>query len=284
MSTVVMAPERPLRQARETLKFALLVALVAIGVDAVIAHGLFWDNDPYWTYWVTKTFLIATVFVIGTALMGTGLVAGLVITAVHTLVLEIYYQWLAPVGLPQEPEWLDFNHLWVTGVPAHYLAILAGYLAALWIWRRHRPDLPATPGARAATSYALVAALLILVTDGLLTHGLLRGDFPGWTYFVQHLLVGFVFLFGWRVYVGADWPALLVGAVGLALLFTGYGMYLGPMGLPFEPPRYLGYSALWTQQFPGALVAGLIGQWGAGRLIHLQLRPAVLARGAAEAI
>src|SRR5687767_7962884 len=121
---------------RDTAKFGLLIALCAIFIDAVIAHGLFWENDPYWTYWITKSFLIATVFIIGTAFVGIGLVQGLAITLVHTAILEIYYEFLAPVGLPQEPQWLDDNHLWVTGVPVHYLAIFIGYLMALWIWRR----------------------------------------------------------------------------------------------------------------------------------------------------
>ena len=134
----------------DVLKFGILVGLSAIFIDASIAHGLFWDNDPYWTYWITKTFLITSVFTFGTAFLGVGIVPGAILTAVHTLILEIYYQWLAPVGLPQEPEWLDFNHLWITGVPAHYLAIFAGYLLALWLWRRNRvgveldraPELP----------------------------------------------------------------------------------------------------------------------------------------------
>src|SRR3954471_14812200 len=95
---------------RSTAKFAAGVGLAAIFVDAVVAHGLFWENDPYWTYWVTKTFLITTVFTLGTALLGTGVKQGLWLTALHTAILEAYYQWFAPVGLPQEPEWLDFNH------------------------------------------------------------------------------------------------------------------------------------------------------------------------------
>lgn len=53
--------------AKDTVKFSILVGFSAIFIDAVIAHGLFWDNDPYWTYWVTKTFLITTVFLFGTA-------------------------------------------------------------------------------------------------------------------------------------------------------------------------------------------------------------------------
>ena len=47
---------------RDTAKFGILTGLAAIFIDATIAHGLFWENDPYWTYWITKSFLIATVF------------------------------------------------------------------------------------------------------------------------------------------------------------------------------------------------------------------------------
>ncbi len=125
--------------AKDTVKFSILVGLSAIFIDAVIAHGLFWENDPYWTYWITKTFLIATFFLFGTTVVGIGIVPGLVLTAIHTAIPEIYYQWFAHVGLPQEPEWLDFDHLWTTGVPAHFLAIFAGYLLALWLWRRNHP-------------------------------------------------------------------------------------------------------------------------------------------------
>src|SRR5215212_12175924 len=94
----------------DVLKFGVSVGFAAILMDAAIAHGLFLENDPYWTYWITKTFLIATVFTLGTAFFGIGLWQGIVFTAVHTLILEGYYQWFAPVGLPQEPEWLDFSH------------------------------------------------------------------------------------------------------------------------------------------------------------------------------
>jgi len=195
---------------RDTAKFGVLTALCAIFIDAVVAHGLFWDNDPYWTYWITKSFLIATVFTFGTALIGIGIGQGLILTVVHTAILEIYYQWLAPVGLPQEPEWLDFNHLWVTGVPVHYLAILTGYFIALWIWRRSAPSggqerdsVGPRAGARSLAISALGVTLLILVLSGIITHALLIGRFPGITYFVQHLLIGFIFLallFGWLAY------------------------------------------------------------------------------------
>ena len=274
----------PLRAAsrlstRDTAKFGILVGLAAIFIDAAIAHGLFWENDPYWTYWITKSFLIATVFIIGTAFLGIGIVQGAIITAVHTAILEVYYEWLAPVGLPQEPEWLDDKHLWTTGVPAHYLAILTGYLIALWIWRRSDPaqrrpaerdDREGADGRRAtAASLAiasLVATLLTLLLSGIITHGLLFGKFPGITFFVQHLLVGFVFVYLWWAYVGMAGSGWLVGALMLSLVWTSYGMYLGPTGLP-EKVHYLGYHDLWFRAFPGDLVAALIALFASTRIL-----------------
>lgn len=258
--------------ARDTAKFAVLVGLCAIFVDAAIAHGLFWENDPYWTYWITKSFLITTVFAVGTAFLGTGIVQGLIITAVHTAILEIYYEWLSPIGLPQEPEWLDDNHLWITGVPAHYLAILAGYLMALWIWRRATAAemAPANdrPQAGAATVVvsSLITTLLVLVLSGVITHALLLGEFPGVTYFVQHLLVGFVFVLLWSTYVGMEKAGWIVGALMLGLVWTSYGLYLGPTGLPQEV-HYLGYQQLWMRAFPGDFVAALIGFFVPGRVV-----------------
>lgn len=70
-------------------KFTALVALLAILADAAVGHALLWENDPYWTYWVTKTFLIATVFGLGTAWLGTGVGRGAVITLVHTVILTL---------------------------------------------------------------------------------------------------------------------------------------------------------------------------------------------------
>lgn len=266
-------------RSRDVVKFGFAVGFAAIFIDASIAHGLFWDNDPYWTYWITKTFLITTVFTLGTAFGGVGILQGLVLTAIHTLVLEVYYQWLAPVGLPQEPEWLDFNHLWTTGVPAHYLAILGGYLLVLWIWRRNSL-VPRESGAgggadadaRLAAMLALAAALVILLLDGLLTQGVLLQKFPGLTFFVQHLLIGFVFLYAWGIYVGFDLSGWIVGSVMLSLVWTTYSMYLGPQGLPTEPPTYLGYDDLWTKSFPGGFVAALAGLGLTTRFI----RPALL--------
>lgn len=257
--------------ARDTAKFGILVGLGAIFIDAVIAHGLFWENDPYWTYWITKSFLISTVFILGTAFLGIGIGQGVIITAVHTAILEIYYEWLAPIGLPQEPEWLDDKHLWTTGVPAHYLSILTGYFIALWIWRRatsaaadRRREAPRAGADRGGVTSAaiavsaLVSTLIILVLSGIVTHAVLLGTFPGITYFVQHLLVGFVFLYLWSAYVGMRGGGWIVAALMLSLVWVAYGMYLGPTGLP-EKVHYLGYHDLWFRAFPGDFLAALLG-------------------------
>jgi hypothetical protein len=116
---------------REIAKFGVAVGFLGIFYDAAIAHGLFWENDPYWTYWITKTFLITSVFSLTTAFFGIGLAQGVIGTLVHTAILEVYYQWLSPIGLPREAQWLDFDHLWITGVPAHYAVIFASYATAL---------------------------------------------------------------------------------------------------------------------------------------------------------
>lgn len=275
--------------ARETAKFGVLVGLGAIFIDAVIAHGLFWENDPYWNYWITKSFLIATVFIIGTAFLGVGIAQGAVITVVHTAILEIYYEWLAPVGLPQEPEWLDDKHLWTTGIPAHYLSILTGYLIALWVWRRGAASVStgarskgsATADGRSETAAGLVVSALlttivILVLSGIITHALLLGRFPGITYFVQHLLVGFVFVFLWSAYVGMGGSGWIVGALMLALVWVSYGMYLGPTGLP-QKVHYLGYEDLWFRAFPGDFAAALVGMFASTKLWRLSPRTGVFA-------
>jgi hypothetical protein len=260
---------------RDLVKFGLLIALAAIFIDAAVAHGLFWDNDPYWTYWITKTFLIATVFIVGTGLIGAGLVQGAVITAAHTLILEIYYQWLAPVGLPQEPEWLDFNHLWITGVPVHYLAIFAGYLMALWLWRLNRPAEAerASAETRGLAAYAVGVGVLIVALDGVITQGVLLRDFPGLTFFVQHILIGVVFVAVWGAYTPKTVASAIVGALMLALVWTAYGMYLGPRGLPNSVPVYSGYGDLWLRSFPGHFVAVVLGLLLAHRFASDRLLP-----------
>jgi hypothetical protein len=79
---------------------------------------------------------MATVFGLGTAWFGMGLLKGALITAAHILALTVYYWSLSPIGLPSQPEWLDFEHTWATGLPVHFGVYYLGYVIALWLWRR----------------------------------------------------------------------------------------------------------------------------------------------------
>jgi len=262
---------RDLLQAKDLVKFGSLVALASIFFDAAIAHGLFWENDPYWTYWITKTFLIATVFMFGTAVLGAGILPGLILTAIHTVVLTVYYQWLAPVGLPQEPEWLDFYHLWITGLPAHFLTILAGYFLALWLWRRNRPMAATAHGAAETwhfAVYSLLVAVIAVAIDLIVTQLILLRDFPGVTFLVQHLLLAFVFVAAWTAYAGFSRAGWIVGSLMLSLVWVTYNMYLGPRGLPLRAPTYSGFEDLWWRAFPGGFVSALVGWWVAGALMR----------------
>jgi hypothetical protein len=253
--------------ARGVAKFTALVALLAILSDAAVGHGLLWENDPYWTYWVTKTFLIATVFGLGTAWLGAGIGRGAVITLVHTIVLTVYYWTLSPIGLPSHANWLDLEHTWLTGVPVHFAVIYLGYLTALWIWRRR----PLEDGAAARDALAALAAgVAIVVIAGLLT-SLAVGDFPGVTWFVVRLLITVPFLLLWWTAAARDWPAAVGGAITLALMWGTYGHFLSPSGLPDFPLRitsdapppaeveWLDYRELWLISVPiYLLVSGLV--------------------------
>ena len=245
---------------RDLAKFTGAVALLAIFADAAVGHGLLWENDPYWTYWVTKTFLIATVFGLGTALVGVGITRGAVITAVHTVVLTIYYWSFSPIGLPSSPEWLDLEHTWVTGVPVHFGVIYLGYLLALWLWRRREGNreegnLASIAGAALVTSLAVV-----VVGGGLMSLAL--GDFPGFTWFLVRLLITVPFVLIWWAFARRDRLSAVVGGVVLAFTWATYSHFLGPVGLPdgslrvFEqdPPgatvRWLDYRETWLVGLP----------------------------------
>jgi hypothetical protein len=69
-------PGRDLLTGHQVAKFGVMVGFVGIFFDASLAHGLFWENDPYWTYWITKTFLITSLFSLTTAVFGIGLAQG----------------------------------------------------------------------------------------------------------------------------------------------------------------------------------------------------------------
>jgi hypothetical protein len=223
-------------------KFTGAVALFAILADAAVGHALLWENDPYWTYWITKTFLIATVFGLGTAWLGASAARGAAITAVHTLVLTVYYWSLSPIGLPSHPEWLDLEHTWVTGLPVHFGVIYLGYLGALWLWRRRAvvaetgDDTAGSVASDAGRALAVGAA--IVVVAGLLEAAAV-GTFPGVTFFVVRLLIAVPFTLAWWAAAGRDRAAAVGGGVTLSLVLATYSHFLGPVGLPDTNLRLL---------------------------------------------
>jgi hypothetical protein len=253
------------------IKFGVAVGFFGIFYDAALAHGLFWENDPYWTYWITKTFLITTVFGLATAFFGIGLAQGALATVVHTAILEIYYQWFSPIGLPRQPQWLSFDHLWITGVPVHYAVIFAGYLTALWLWRR-QPAIASTwqVSPRRLAVFAMVATALVLILDGIITQGLIVRENPVLTFCLVRALISVPFFLALGAFVGLDGVGIAVGSVLLALVWTTYSMFLGPVGLPWGEIKYPGYETLWLRSFPGQLLSMLFGTWLAARLTGLE--------------
>jgi hypothetical protein len=219
-------------------RFTALAALLAIFVDAAIGHAMLWGNDPYWTYWITDTLLMATVFGLGTAWLGIGLVRGAVITAIHMLLLTVYYWSLSPIGLPSQPEWLDLEHTWITGLPVHFAVYYLGYVIALWLWRHHlASDLePETSTARQATVGVGVAVAVVIVAG--LLQALVLGEFPGVTWFVMRIAVASAFTLAWWSIAGRDRTAAITGGIMLGFLLVAYGHFLGPVGLPNSEFRF----------------------------------------------
>jgi len=267
-TTQQLRPDR--LSAAGVAKFTTTVALAAIFIDASVGHGLTWENDPYWTYWVTKTFLIATIFGLGTAWFGIGVGRGAIITAVHTIALTVYYWTFSPIGLPSTPTWLDLEHTWVTGVPIHFGVIYVGYLLALWAWRRRaefRDAETPTPGGVALASL-LYGVVIVVVAGGL--SALALGEFPGFTWFLVRLLITVPFLLVWRGLFGTELVSNVVGAVVLALIWATYSQFLGPVGLPDTPlrilnpapppatVRWLDYKELWLISMPIYLIVMLV--------------------------
>jgi hypothetical protein len=226
--------------ASDTARFTTMVAVLAIFSDAALGHGLTWENDPYWTYWITKTFLIATVFGLGTAWFGIGAWRGALITAVHTVVLTVYYWTFSPIGLPSSPEWLDLQHTWITGVPIHFAVIYVGYLMTLWLWGR-RARLEDEDSAGRATAALLFGVAIVIVAGGI--SSLVLGDFPGLTWFLVRVLLTIPFLLWWWAWAGRDQLAAVVGGIVLALIWGTYAHFLGPVGLPDTPLRLFSGSA-----------------------------------------
>jgi hypothetical protein len=223
----------------ELVKFAAVAAVLAMLFDAVIGHALLWDNDPYWTYWVTDTFLIFTVFSVGTALLGLGIARGAVITVVQMLVLTTYYWALSPIGLPSDPEWLDLEHTWLTGPPVHFGVYYLGYLAALWLWRRRATAGDAMRSEVASdVVHALVTASAIVAVVGA-AQTVALDEFPGVTWFVMRIVILVPFTLGWWALAGRDRAASVAGGLLAACLLVAYGHYLGPVALPDTDLRML---------------------------------------------
>lgn len=285
----------------EVVKFTALAALLAIFLDAAIAHAMLWGNDPYWTYWVTDTLLMATVFGIGTMLFGIGMGRGAIITFVHVLALTIYYWTLSPIGLPSQPEWLDLERTWITGLPVHLAVYYMGYLGALWLWGRHRAAAPD----RAERSLAEVAAAALAVAIGIvvvtgLVQALLLQEFMGLTWFVMRIAVAVPFTIAWWVLAGRDGKSAAVGGITLAFLLTTYSHYLGPVGLPTEPARlwaensppaevhWLSYSDAFLVMLPLTIIIAVAGfclasRWFGYRAEPREARGAMIAGGIAAA-
>jgi len=227
----------------EVVKFTAMAASLAIFVDAAIGHAMVWGNDPYWTYWVTDTLLMATVFGLGTAWFGMGLVKGALITAAHILALTLYYWSLSPIGLPSQPEWLDLEHTWVTGLPVHFAVYYLGYVIALWLWRRrlaaidHRAGRSRLSLATEAVVALATAVVVVIVVEVVQT--LAMGEFPGITWFVMRTAVAFPLTLAWWTIAGTDRAAAIAGGIMLGFVLTTYSHFLGPIGLPNASFRLL---------------------------------------------
>jgi hypothetical protein len=107
--------------------------------------------------------------------------------------------------------------------------------------------------------WALLISIAVLIIDGIITQGLLLRDFPGITYYVQHLLISFVVFAAWATFIGFDLKGSFAASLLLSLVWVTYSMYLGPLGLPNSLPHYLGYKELWLKSFPGAFISIFIG-------------------------
>lgn len=235
-------PEARPASISELFKFTALASLFAIFADAAIAHAMLWGNDPYWTYWVTDTLLMATVFGLGTAWLGMGAGRGAIITAVHITVLTAYYWSLSPIGLPSQPEWLDLERTWLTGLPVHFGVYYLGYLVALSLWKRRtatvtRRTSMITPLSRTASVAGAMVVGVVTVVGLLQT--LLTSEFPGVTWFIVRIAVAFPFTLAWWAMAGEGRASAVWGGITLGFLLITYGHFLAPVGLPNPSLRLL---------------------------------------------
>jgi hypothetical protein len=272
----------------ELFKFTALASLFAIFADAAIAHAMLWGNDPYWAYWVTDTLLMATVFGLGTAWLGIGPGRGAIITAVHITILTAYYWSLSPIGLPSQPEWLDLERTWTTGLPVHFGVYYLGYLAALSLWQRRSAAATREPAPMAAplsrtASVAAVTVIGVVIVVGLL-QALLTREFPGVTWFIVRIAVAFPFTLAWWAMAGDSRTSAVWGGIVLGFLLITYGHFLAPIGLPNpslrlfaeNPPPAIVHWLSYRQEFlvllPVTQLAAVVGYLIASRWTALPVQ------------
>ena len=232
-----------LHSTSELFKFTALASLFAIFADAAIAHAMLWANDPYWSYWITDTLLMATVFGLGTAWFGIGAGRGAVLTFFHIVVLTGYYWSLSPIGLPSQPEWLDLERTWLTGLPVHFGVYYLGYLVALLLWKR-RSNAAARGVSSMTAPLSRIAGVagattVTVVTLAGLVQAVLTSEFPGLTWFIVRIAVAFPFTLGWLALAGPGRASAVWGGVILGFLLMTYGHFLAPIGLPNPSLRLL---------------------------------------------
>lgn len=264
----------------ELVKFTLLAAFLAMFADAAVAHAMLWGNDPYWTYWITDALLMATVFGVGTAWLGVGLKQGAALTVVHVLLLTTYYWTLSPIGLPAQPEWLDLERTWITGLPVHFGVYFLGYSLAVWLRERSR-RVRLTAGSEAealgpTATLALALAATVTILLGLLQMWIV-GEFPGVTWFIVRIAIMTPLVLVWWAMAGADRVAAVSGGVMLGFLLSTYSHYLGPMGLPnpslrltaANPPpalvQWLPYREEFLVLLPAAMLLSIVAMLFASR-------------------
>lgn len=141
---------------------------------------------------------------------------------------------------------------------------------SLWLWRR-RADVTELwqPSPIGLGLYALLAAGIVVALEAFVVQWSILQQNPGLTYFVARALIAIPFFFWLASYVALDGVGLLAGSLLLPLVWTTYGMYLGPTGLPSEPIRYPGYATLWLFSFPAQVMAVLMGSWFAAAIMQI---------------
>lgn len=238
----------------DTVRFTILLAAFSIFFDAAVGHGLIWETDPSWTHWLIKTLIMAAVFGGGTWLMGIGEKQGVVITLVLTLLLGAYYWTLMPVSLRSQPGWLEWRLTWVGGLPFFFGLIFAGYLAALWMWRRRLNF------RRGTNEYILRTGAYIFVVSGCILvaavgmSGTLTGKVPDIQWFMVTLALTIPFLlFSIIVLRGTSitWSAVL----GVLLIF----LLAAPSSQRVEARRH------WSRAQVADLAASGLVLFGSGK-------------------